>query len=440
MVTHTICCQRPVNQKSFKKIERGDFDLVLVAPPCSTFSRALFADLSDTNPLRNYQYPRGLPQLSGSNLKRISEANKLVDFSIQALAAVAYHGLFWLEFREELGECKHGVPASVWNWPSLTELAKVGYLRGALYQREWSSIKTRKPTGILSNIAEFMSDPDLHPGWPAFSSHQKDGSGRKYQGPLPHQCKHAVHYFDLLGTTSDGDFHTFSSAAYHTSMCSKLAGYFVEALVMKFSGNVRCISPLVVAFSGVSNLSPIELHFSQVSSLSLDADHMLGHSGSISLGLHELLEPDGSSRLAVRGDMGLLKRFNAIVLDVVLRSGHSFVWTSFQLQKNVAFQSHVDQGVRTSVLLAWVEFSGCEFVQDREVSVKDSAIFFETHRTHCAKRHHGNRYSLVAYVHPKLNMLTGTTNNRLGDPSAVLVRLRSAGFRRGLAGQGQSRK
>ena len=54
----------------------------------------------------------------------------------------------------------------------------------------------------------------------------------------------------------------------------------------------------------MSNLSPIDLHFSQVSSLSLDADHILGHSGSISLGLHELLEPDGSSRLAVGGDMG----------------------------------------------------------------------------------------------------------------------------------------
>ena len=257
----------------------------------------------------------------------------MVDFSIQALAAVAYHGLGWLEFREDLGECKHGVPASVWNWPSLTELAKVGYLRGALYQREWSSINFRKPTGILSNIAGFMSDPDLHPGWPAFSSHQKDDSGRKYQGPLPHQCLHAVHYFDLLGTTSDGDFHTFSSAANHTSMCSKLAGYFVEALVMKFSGKIRGISPLVGAFSGVSNLSPIDLHFSQVSSLSLDADHILGHSGFISLGLHELLEPDGSSRLAMGGDMGILKRFNAIVLDVVLRSGRSFVWTSFQLQK-----------------------------------------------------------------------------------------------------------
>ena len=133
-------------------------------------------------------------------------------------------------------------------------------------------------------------------------------------------------------------------------------------MVKNLSGKIRGISPLVGTFSGVSNLSPIDLHFSQVSSLSLDADHILAHSGSISLGFHELLETDGSSRSAVRGDMGLLKRFNDIILDVVLWSGRSFVWTSFQLHKNVTSQSHVDEGVRTSLLLAWGEFSGSEFV------------------------------------------------------------------------------
>ena len=54
-----------------QNIKRGDFDFVLVAPPCCTFSRALFADLSHSNPLRNYQYPRGLAQLCGINFRRI---------------------------------------------------------------------------------------------------------------------------------------------------------------------------------------------------------------------------------------------------------------------------------------------------------------------------------------------------------------------------------
>ena len=118
---------------------------------------------------------------------------------------------------------------------------------------------------------------------------------------------------------------------------------------------------------------------------------------------------------------------------MVLRSGRSFAWTSFQLHKNVKSQSYVDEGVRTSLLLAWSECSWSEFVRDRDVSVKDSAIFFELFRTHCAKGHRGNRYSLVAYMHPKLHLLTGTTNNRLGDPSDLLVCFRNAGFRHGLA-------
>ena len=220
----------------------------------------MLCSLTSLTPIRyatTNQHPHGLPQFSGSNHKTISEANFFIDFSIQALTAVACHGSGWLEFPEDLGECKHGVPASVCNWPSLTKHAKVGYFRGALYQCEWSSRYFRKPTGILSNVAGFMSDPDLHPGWPAFSSHQK-----KRAESIRALYHISVHDFDLLGTTSDLDFHTFSSAAYHTSMCSKLAGYFVEALVKKFSGKIRGISPLVGASSGVSNLSPIDLHFS----------------------------------------------------------------------------------------------------------------------------------------------------------------------------------
>ena len=169
--------------------------------------------------------------------KGFRRRNQLVDFSTQALAAVAYHGLGWLEFPEDLGECKHGVPASVWNWPSLTELAKVGYLRGALYQCEWSSINFRKPTGILSNIAGFMSDPDLHPGWqlklsPGIRKTAQAESIRVLCTTTSVQTRSSRlrppwHQLQTVIST-----HFPRRPTPHLNMCSKLAGYFVEALVI----------------------------------------------------------------------------------------------------------------------------------------------------------------------------------------------------------------
>ena len=72
-----------------EEIKSGRYDLVLAAPPCSTFSRALFSDLSFPFPLRDFKHPRGFHHLAGSDLVKIQETNTLIDFTIEALRAAS---------------------------------------------------------------------------------------------------------------------------------------------------------------------------------------------------------------------------------------------------------------------------------------------------------------------------------------------------------------
>ena len=43
------------------EIKSGTYHLLLLAPPCSTFSRALFSDRSYPQPARDFRHPQGLP-------------------------------------------------------------------------------------------------------------------------------------------------------------------------------------------------------------------------------------------------------------------------------------------------------------------------------------------------------------------------------------------
>ena len=50
-------------EKILAKIRAGQYDLVLVAPPCNTFSRAVFREGPGPKPIRSKQWPRGFPWL-----------------------------------------------------------------------------------------------------------------------------------------------------------------------------------------------------------------------------------------------------------------------------------------------------------------------------------------------------------------------------------------
>ena len=64
--------------------------LVHIAPPCGTASRAreIRCRGVDPKPLRTDEHPDGVPGLSGEDLKRVEQANKLYDFTAKLICAL----------------------------------------------------------------------------------------------------------------------------------------------------------------------------------------------------------------------------------------------------------------------------------------------------------------------------------------------------------------
>ena len=92
-------------------------------------------------PVRDSTWPRGRPDLTPVETKAVSDANVLADYAIQAMALAEAKGKFCLlEFPEDLGRTPRGTPASIWQDPSLKQLAGTSLVRGAIYQDEWAPL------------------------------------------------------------------------------------------------------------------------------------------------------------------------------------------------------------------------------------------------------------------------------------------------------------
>ena len=116
-------------------ITEGKFDLVIAAPPCDSFSRALFHDDWGPKRLRDRFSPWGFEGLSGKDLQKAEDGNTLVYFAIQvaraAAACLSKKVGFILEFPEDLGSHVCGTPASIWQFEELRNLN--GMKRGAFF-------------------------------------------------------------------------------------------------------------------------------------------------------------------------------------------------------------------------------------------------------------------------------------------------------------------
>ena len=58
-------------------ISGGRYAVVVAAPPCSSWSRAVFSDRRGPPPVRSRQYPLGFPWLSGKLSRKAEESNTL---------------------------------------------------------------------------------------------------------------------------------------------------------------------------------------------------------------------------------------------------------------------------------------------------------------------------------------------------------------------------
>jgi hypothetical protein len=119
-----------------RRIDLGEFDVVLASPPCCTFTRVQFANRRGPLPVRSRQYPRGLPTLVGTQKAKADHGNQHAATTADLLrrqAQAGGHGL--LEQPEDLGTCKLGSPASMWQLEEIIALGEVGYERGAILVR-----------------------------------------------------------------------------------------------------------------------------------------------------------------------------------------------------------------------------------------------------------------------------------------------------------------
>ena len=202
-------------------LKEGDW-LLLVSPPCNTFSRARFHFLESPGPrpLRNFIWPRGFPWLSHHHKAVVEEANLFVDRCIAACVTChAAGGKFIIEHPEDLGLVKGERPGSIWQWPEILDLIPSCNANSFAIQQCHFGALTPKPTRFLSTF-EFQDDR-CHFGLPRLD---KLGA---YKGPLPKSCGHH-HKHKLLGKTAN-KWNTSPSASYPPGLCRFLADLVLNA-------------------------------------------------------------------------------------------------------------------------------------------------------------------------------------------------------------------
>ena len=107
------------------RLEDGDFDCIMLSPPCGTWSRANWANDDGPKPCRNRRHPWGIPHQRPNAQRRAETGNEFIHFSIRAItmAQQAKRKGFMvrsiLEHPEDLGRMARGEPASIWQLPEL---------------------------------------------------------------------------------------------------------------------------------------------------------------------------------------------------------------------------------------------------------------------------------------------------------------------------------
>ncbi len=198
--------------------QRGLWDVVVLSPPCGTWSRARYQWKvhPGPKPLRSSSWPLGFPWLSDQCRKQVEVANYFVFQSILAAEFVAQSGGFYLfEHPEDLGEVAGEVPASIWQLPEMRQLVETTQgTTWAVYQCKYSALSP-KPTRFASNIRQCKNFQCS--SWPKFDSKHR------YLGPLPRSCGHRFHVKKLIGKDDTGKWRTSPSASYPAGLCKYLA-------------------------------------------------------------------------------------------------------------------------------------------------------------------------------------------------------------------------
>ena len=207
----------------FREVTAGLWDVLILSPPCNTFSRARCNWMGGTypKPVRDRAFPWGFPWNSNQSRQLAEVHNSFILNCLHAVKLQISASKFWIwEHPEDPGRTKDGQsPASVWQLPELQELiAEAKGVTWALHQCHYGA-DTPKPTRLATNLPE----PAAHASeWPFF-----DEEGW-YAGPLGN-CGH-YHERQLQGLEGD-QWRTGPSAAYPSAFCFYIAQLCMGAQV-----------------------------------------------------------------------------------------------------------------------------------------------------------------------------------------------------------------
>ena len=219
------------------RVRQGVFDLVLVSPPCNTFSRAVFSNSKGPRPLRNADFSCVFPWLSGSDKQKADLGSLLLKRALSLAELCSKEHVPWLlEHPEFLGACPKGVPASVWMLEEFQSLVQKFSTSTAVFHQCTFGADFPKPTRVAGTWSG-MRDLGYN-GWPMLDKHLR------YRGPLPRSCGH--NHQALIGQDEDGAFLTKPTAAYPPGLCAALAQMAqqtVRGSIAKGGGSSSIVEP-----------------------------------------------------------------------------------------------------------------------------------------------------------------------------------------------------
>ena len=134
----------------WEEIQKDFWDVVLLTPPCNSFSRARCNSEGFPGPpaVRNFHHPWGFPWLFGSNKTLVEDHNYMVMQCFETIRLCSSRGIdFLFEHPEDLGATPSGEqPASVWQLPEMRQVVEeFGGITFAIFQCHFGA-ESPKPT------------------------------------------------------------------------------------------------------------------------------------------------------------------------------------------------------------------------------------------------------------------------------------------------------
>ena len=192
-----------------ERIENGEFGIVAIATPCSTFS------VLNDPPLRTKIDPEAKSTQHEERYRHLSAANKLVEFSARAIAAADAAGAAWLiENPAEVGE-----QGTTWHWQEKASHASL-FDMPAIKAAIGSTISARRTFAMCAFGCGFQKWTRVVCGGRLLKPSQALNS---------RVCVHAKHDVRLNTVDENGNHRAPLAAEYPPELCEVLAKMAYEA-------------------------------------------------------------------------------------------------------------------------------------------------------------------------------------------------------------------